>query len=110
MSVWLTKAFQSGLLLFAATAVCVADDTDAAALRYAQVLSFNCFTCHGTDGERPGTMKSLNTLSADEIRSKLQAYKRDEDDPTIMNRIAKGYSDEEISIIADYIAGLKQDE
>lgn len=52
-------------------------------------------------------MKSLNTLSATEIRSKLMAFKRDENDPTIMNRIAKGYSDEEIAIIADYIAGLK---
>lgn len=71
------------------------------------MLSFNCFTCHGTDGKSPGNMKSLDTLSASEIRDKLMAFKRDEEDPTIMNRIIKGYSDEEIAIIAEYIAGLK---
>lgn len=52
-------------------------------------------------------MKALNTLSAREIRDKLMAFKRDENDPTIMNRIAKGYSDEEIAVIADYIGGME---
>ena len=51
-------------------------------------------------------MKSLRKLSATEIRNKLSAYKRDEKDPTIMNRIAKAYSAEEIALIADYIANL----
>ena len=74
--------------------------------RRAEALAFNCFTCHGTDGRSPGAIKSLNTLSAAEIRDKLMAFKRDENDPTIMNRIAKGYSDDEIAIIADYIANL----
>lgn len=79
-------------------------------VRRAQALSFNCFTCHGTNGESPGQMKSLNTLPAAEIRDKLLAFKRDEGDATIMNRIAKGYSDEEIAIIAAYLAGLDSDE
>ena len=74
--------------------------------RRAQALAFNCFTCHGTDGRSPGSIKSLSSLSADEIRDKLLAFKRGENDPTIMNRIAGGYSDAEISIIADYIASL----
>ncbi len=75
-------------------------------VRRAEALAFNCFTCHGTDGHGPGAMKSLNKLSAIEIRDKLMAFKRDENNPTIMNRIAKAYSDAEIAIIADYIAGL----
>ncbi|MDZ7736651.1 MAG: hypothetical protein U5P41_11520 [Gammaproteobacteria bacterium] len=75
--------------------------------RRAEALAFNCFTCHGTDGESPGRMKSLNELSATEIRDKLMAFRRDENNPTIMNRIARGYSDDEIAIIADYIANLE---
>lgn len=75
--------------------------------RRAEALAFNCFTCHGTDGHSPGAMKSLNKLSATEIRDKLMAFRRDENDPTIMNRIARGYSDDEIAIIADYIANLE---
>lgn len=78
-----------------------------AELRRAQSLVFNCFTCHGSDGKSPGTMKSLNTLPAAEIRDKLMAFKRNENDPTIMNRIARGYSDDEIAVIADYIADLE---
>lgn len=91
------------LLLAVITGPVAAADVDG---RRAEVLAFNCFTCHGTDGKSPGTIKSLENLSAAEIRDKLLAFKRDENDPTIMDRIAKGYSNDEIAIIADYIANL----
>ncbi len=61
----------------------------------AQALALNCFTCHGTDGRSPGAMPGINGKSAGE------------GDPTIMNRIARGYSDEEIDRIADFLAGLR---
>ncbi len=70
-------------------------------------LVFTCYTCHGTDGESPGDMPSLKGVSAEEIKEKLLAFRQDQNDPTIMNRIAKGYSEDEINRIADYLAALK---
>ena len=99
----LNKPFITALVILATTGQAGAEDSDS---RRAKALAFNCFTCHGTDGKSPGAMKSLHKLSADEIRDKLEAFRRDENNPTIMNRIAKGYSDDEIAIIADYIANL----
>ncbi len=103
MITWLSKtSLALALVLFIAPSSGAED----AVPRRAEALAFNCFACHGPHGEGPGEMKSLRTLSAAEIRDKLNAYKRDEKDPTIMNRIAKAYSDEEIALIADYIANL----
>lgn len=99
----LNKSYITALVILAASGQVSAEASDS---RRAEALAFNCFTCHGTNGKSPGAMKSLDKLSAGEIRDKLKAFKRDENNPTIMNRIAKGYSDDEIAIIADYIANL----
>jgi sulfide dehydrogenase cytochrome subunit len=37
----------------------------------------------------------------------LMDYKTDKDEGTVMNRIAKGYSDEEIAAVSDYFSKLK---
>jgi len=75
--------------------------------RQIESLVFNCYTCHGTDGESPGEIPSLKGKSAEKIKEKLLAFRQDQDDPTIMNRIAKGYSEDEINRIADYLAAIK---
>lgn len=95
------KTLVIGGLVFLTLSV-AAEDMDSAR---AQALVFNCFTCHGPDGSGPGAMKSLRDMTAAEIRDELMAFRRDENDPTIMNRIAKGYTDEEIDLIARYLAG-----
>jgi cytochrome c553 len=75
--------------------------------RQIESLVFTCYTCHGTDGESPGDMPSLKGESAEKIKEKLLAFRQDQNDPTIMNRIAKGYSEDEINRIANYLAGIK---
>lgn len=71
-----------------------------------RALVFNCFTCHGTDGRSPGAMHSINGKSDRFLREKLTAFRAGRGDPTIMDRIARGYSDEEIARIAGYLAEL----
>lgn len=78
--------------------------TAAEAERQIESLVFTCYTCHGPEGQSPGDIPTLDTLSADEIRNKLLDYRQDAEPATIMNRIAKGYSDQEISRIAEYLA------
>ena len=75
--------------------------------RQIESLVFTCYTCHGTDGESPGDIPSLKGQSAEKIKEKLLTFRQDQGDPTIMNRIAKGYSEDEITKIADYLAAIK---
>jgi len=70
-----------------------------------QALSFTCAGCHGTDGSSVGpSSPSLAAMDPDVFIDAMQAYKRDERNATIMNRIAKGYSDEQIKGMAWFFA------
>lgn len=75
--------------------------------RSAEALVFNCFTCHGTDGRSPAEVHSINGKSSDYLKKKLNAFKAGQGNPTIMDRIAKAYTDDEISLISEYIANLE---
>lgn len=93
--------FISPLLFLTSASFAEAND------RQIESLVFTCYTCHGPEGESPGSIPSLNELSEKEIIEKLIAFRHDQEDPTIMNRIAKGYSEDEIAAIAEYLANLK---
>ena len=69
------------------------------------VLTNTCFSCHGTDGKSVGDMPSIAGKSADFIAKKLKGFKSGELEATIMNRIAKGFTDEEIAALAKFFAG-----
>lgn len=96
------RAFVAASALMTSAAA-LADDT----LR-AEALAFNCFTCHGTDGRSPGAMPGLYGKSAAYLRQRLRELRAGAGaaEPTIMQRIARGYSDAEIDLIAEYLAGL----
>lgn len=70
----------------------------------AEALAFNCYTCHGPGGVSPAAMPSLHGKSAGYLLRRLLEFKQDKGNPTIMGRIAKGYSDEELARIAEYLA------
>ena len=77
-----------------------------ATTRSAEALSFNCFTCHGPEGSGAGSMPALRGRSAEELLDRLRQFRQGAGEPTIMDRIARGYTDEELARIAAYIAGL----
>jgi cytochrome c553 len=66
----------------------------------AQVLAASCGGCHRDGPSRAGGIPSLLGLSADEIAGKLRAYKSGELDATLMNRLAAGYTDAQIDLLA----------
>jgi len=93
----LTVILGSGLLL-GATHLSAAGPT-------ATMLADTCVGCHGPEGSSVGpATPSIAGVSAEYFRTVMQEYKKDERHGTIMNRIAKGYSDEEIALMADYFA------
>lgn len=74
----------------------------------AAILANPCAGCHGMDGVSPGTIPSINHLSSDAIVAAMKAFKSGERPGTVMDRIAKGYTDEEIQRIADYFHSLEK--
>jgi sulfide dehydrogenase cytochrome subunit len=73
----------------------------------ATLLAGTCATCHGIDGRNAGSVPTIATMDAASLREALQAFKKDERKGTIMNRIAKGYSDKEIEAVARYLGSRK---
>ncbi|CAG0911151.1 unnamed protein product [Cyprideis torosa] len=72
-----------------------------------QAISLACSSCHGTEGVSYGSVPSLKGRPAEQIEEKMQLFKKMSDKVTIMSRIAKGYSEEEITMVADYFGSLK---
>ncbi|HEX2890813.1 c-type cytochrome [Vineibacter terrae] len=72
-----------------------------------QAMAQTCYVCHGPAGKSEGPIASLAGLPRDHVVRQMADFKADRRPGTIMNRIAKGYSDEQIAAIADFIATLK---
>ncbi|MBK8454153.1 MAG: c-type cytochrome [Thiofilum sp.] len=69
------------------------------------LLTQPCFACHGPQGVSSGIpIPSLNGYSETKLQELLLAFKSGERPATLMNRIAKGYSDEDLKLIANYLA------
>ena len=60
-----------------------------------------CGGCHAGSGA--GGIPSLNGLKSNEISAAMLDYKADRRAPTIMNRIARGFSEGEIKAIAEWL-------
>jgi len=71
------------------------------------MLSNSCSACHGTDGKSPGAIPSINGKSAKFISQALISYRDSTRPSTVMGRHAKGYSNSEIKMIAEYFSRLK---
>ena len=71
------------------------------------MLSNSCAACHGPDGNSPGAIPSIHGKSAGFIAQSLREFRDGTRSSTVMGRHAKGYSDEEIDLIAKHFAGLK---
>jgi cytochrome c553 len=73
----------------------------------ARNLAATCANCHGTDGQARGDMKTLAGVPADKLVAMMNDYRNGNLPATIMHQIAKGYTDEQIRLIAGYFAAQK---
>ena len=73
----------------------------------ARNLAATCANCHGTNGQARGDMKPLAGLSAEKTLAAVADYKSGAQPATIMHQIAKGYTDEQMRLIAGYFAAQK---
>ncbi len=70
----------------------------------ARNLAATCANCHGTNGNARGDMKPLAGVAAGKITAAMADYKSGNQPATIMHQIAKGYTDEQIKLVAAYFA------
>jgi len=76
-----------------------------AATPEASMLANTCAGCHGTNGSSVGPASpTIAGISVDYFIETMEAYKKAERPSTIMSRIAKGYTEEEIKLMAKFFS------
>lgn len=91
-------------LILIAAGVLIPPPTAGAQSPSAVVMANTCFSCHGTDGRSAGAMPSIAGKSPGYIASVLKDFRSDKRPSTVMNRIAKGFTDSEIDSLATYFS------
>ena len=94
----------AALGLLAATSLAQAADPN-----LARNLAATCANCHGTNGKAvPGAgMDELAGMDKAKILQKVGEFKTGVKPASIMHQISKGYTDEQLELIATYFAAQK---
>jgi cytochrome c553 len=73
---------------------------------YTQSLAATCANCHGTLGKGVpnGSIPKLAGLTNEYFVEQMLAFKSGARPATIMHQLAKGYTDEQIRLLASYFA------
>lgn len=74
------------------------------------VFAAACANCHGTDGRSPGSIPSIAGRPESVLKAQLLAFKSDTPPAgtTVMSRLAKGFSDEQISALAQHFSQISK--
>lgn len=91
-------------MLLLATGMLLVPAGQAEELSQAAMLSASCEGCHGTYGRSPGAIPSIAGKSAEYLRDTMEAFRSGDKEATVMGRHVKGYSEEEIRLIAEYFS------
>ena len=74
----------------------------------ARSLAATCANCHGTNGISVGEVAALAGRPKDDIIRKMQDFKAGRLSGTIMPQLAKGYTDEQIDLVAGWFAAQRE--
>lgn len=69
-------------------------------------LTASCSGCHAAGGE---ALVNLTVLPPEQISASLMRYKSEPDGSTVMHRLARGLTENDIAEIADYYSRLAED-
>ena len=72
----------------------------------ARALAATCANCHGTNGRSvTKDVAALAGLPKEHIAGAMKAFREGKRPATVMHQLAKGYTDQQIDLIAGYFAG-----
>ena len=70
-------------------------------------LAATCANCHGTDGRSVGGPEVLAGMPKDQMVQKMKEFKSGTKPATIMHQLSKGYTDQQVELIAEFFAQQK---
>lgn len=77
-----------------------------AATTDSQLLASGCGGCHGLTGGGYGALPAIAGRTPNEFMQAMLEFKADRRRGTAMNRIAKGFTDEELMVLARHFAEI----
>ncbi|WP_018175526.1 MULTISPECIES: c-type cytochrome [unclassified Thioalkalivibrio] len=98
--IYLAGLAASLLMTAAVSGTALADNDE---VTRGQLMAASCKACHNAAGAEEG-VPDLARLSPELIANQMRAFRDGDRDATIMDRHAKGYTDEEIDAMASYFA------
>jgi sulfide dehydrogenase cytochrome subunit len=99
------KTSLAGLALVAG---CTLSGVALAAPPTAEMLSYACAGCHGTNGGSAGlSMPSLASQSKASIVDAMKKFKSGDRPSSVMGRLAKGYTDADFAAMGDFFSKQK---
>jgi len=96
-------AFVCAAALAAASVTAFAEELPAGAQ-----LAASCAMCHGTGGRSVGGNEPLAGMPKDELVRKFGEFRSGAKPATVMHQIAKGYSDAQLNLIAEFFSAQKK--
>jgi cytochrome c553 len=102
---------RAGILLLAGAALLAGAVSTPSSAQQAPVpplIAQACVGCHGQAGAGSGSVPKIAGYGRDLFIAQWSAFKRKERPATMMDRIAKGYTDAEVALLADYFSKLKK--
>lgn len=103
MMKWNSLVLAGGLLAFYGSAQAQAIDP-----LQVRDMAAACASCHGGQGRAEAGMASLAGANKDDLLKKMMAFKSGRQPSTIMQQLAKGYSDDQLAALASYFSAQKK--
>lgn len=100
----MSKHVQLGYLAAAVLGGGLAFQANAQDANLARNLAATCITCHGKNSTGTGT---LDGRQKNEIVQTMKDFKSGARPATLMHQLAKGYTDQQVELIAEYFSQQK---
>jgi cytochrome c553 len=71
------------------------------------LIAQGCIGCHGQAGAGSGSVPKIAGYNRDLFIAQWAAFRAKQRPATIMDRVATGYTDAEVALLADYFSKLK---
>lgn len=99
-----------GLLLAATLGMATLAQASEFSAAQLEVMAGSCANCHGTDGKLAGAIPAIAGRPAMVLEAQLLAFKQGlQPNTTVMDRIAKGYTDAELKALAQHFSTVSKD-